>query len=638
MVKRLFLAALLTLGVVASAGLQAAPVSYGDIEVGIESEPRGQGSHGYTEYRLWVRNRSAERTRQVTLVLPANSMGGPGASGIRSISRSVEVGPGSVVSTALLQPAAPDVAGNGVTVLIDGRRQDEFVPLTLTSGRSGSFSTGRGRHRGVYASHKSPGAPNETFVLLSQRVDERLYAVPPPGRARPGPGMPAPGMPGMGGAAGPGGGNAIHGQAVRADVGVLSWSDRWLAYTRYDAVTLTREDLDELSRGPETSQAIRQALWQYVEAGGVLVVLGPGKVDLPPNRFGDPVEIDGMRLHSVGFGLCVVSPDRDSARWSEDRWAALHRAFSQSGQPWRGSGGLVQNNTTFPVIDDFGVPLRGLFVLMIVFAVVIGPVNLAVLTRRKRRIWLLWTVPVLSLLFCGVVFGYMIVAEGWSGHARVAGLTLLDESARRATTLGKAAFYSPVTPADGLRFSEDTEVQIPGDEHPAFTSGCVLDWTGEQHLSRGWVTARVPSHFLLRKSQALRRERLNLHREADGTLSVTNALGVDIQSLTLADENGQVYRSGPLAAGARGKLDPATSMAVTAGEPQMLRRVFAGNDWIRNLEEAIQRPQTLLVRQSYLAVVETNPFLEQPLRGARLRPSPSVVFGLTAAAAQGVRP
>src|SRR3954454_8747038 len=99
----------------------------------------------------------------------------------------------------------------------------------------------------------------------------------------------------------------------------------------------------------------------------------------------------------------------------------------------------------------------------------------------------------------------MIVAEGWSGHARVAGFTLLDEAQKRATTLGEVGFYSPLTPGDGLRFSAETEVQIPGEDHAAFTTSSAIEWGGEQHLARGWVTARVPSHFMVRRSETLRR-------------------------------------------------------------------------------------------------------------------------------------
>src|SRR5205823_12860439 len=94
---------------------------------------------------------------------------------------------------------------------------------------------------------------------------------------------------------------------------------------------------------------------------------------------------------------------------------------------------------------------------------VIGPVNISLLSRWKRRIWLLWTVPLLSGFTVLAVFGYMLLSEGWSRHLRIETITVLDESTLRAATVGWTAFYSPVTPGDGLHFSYDTEVTLQGD-------------------------------------------------------------------------------------------------------------------------------------------------------------------------------
>jgi hypothetical protein len=442
---------------------------------------------------------------------------------------------------------------------------------------------------------------------------------------------PAPAMGGaggFGGAAGPP--QAIQGQVIRADLAVSGWSNRWLAYSRYDGLFVTREDLEELERGTAEGKAVLLAIWQYVETGGTLVVLGPGKVNVPAAWARHSTTVEGLTKYRPGFGLCLVTPDRKSEDWPQERWQEISASVSQTGQPWRSSRGLIDLNLGFPVVDDLGVPVRGLFALLILFGVAIGPVNLALLSRKNKRIWLLWTVPVLSAFFCLVVMGYMLAAEGWQGHARVGGFTLLDEGARRATTLGKTAFYSPMTPGDGLRFSEETEVQIQGNEHPAYASPCAIDWTGEQHLARGWVTARVPAHFTLRKSEP-RRERLNLRREADGTLTVINALGGDISKLWLADEKGELYTAAAaVPAGDKAKLEKAGRPPRRGWPAEAWRRDYTGSDWAVAIEEAVKKPGELLGPGTYLAVVEESPFLEQALKGAKVRPSKSVVLGIMA--------
>src|SRR5205085_10307058 len=139
--------------------------------------------------------------------------------------------------------------------------------------------------------------------------------------------------------------------------------------------------------------------------------------------------------------------------------------------------------------------------LMLGFAVPIGPVNMIVLARKNRRLWLLWTVPAISLVTCLAVFGYMLAAEGWQGHRRVAALTRPDGPSHRATTLAWAGFYSPLTPGDGLHFSQDTEVAPQSATEFRYGrrggNAHTLDWGQDQHLARGWVQPRVPAHFML---------------------------------------------------------------------------------------------------------------------------------------------
>jgi hypothetical protein len=341
-----------------------------------------------------------------------------------------------------------------------------------------------------------------------------------------------------------------------------------------------------------------------------------------------PGEGHGFATYDAGFGLCLVSPDQDFGKWEPERWGVLDSAWSKTAAPWQAPRGLSELNKDFPVIDDIGVPVRGLFALMIAFSVAIGPVNLIVLGRRKKRIWMLWTVPLISFITCVLVFGYMIVAEGWQGRSRVLALTVLDEGERRATTLARMAFYTPLTPGDGLHFKPDTEVVPLGlGGNQGSGSACTLDWTNDQHLARGWVTARVPAHFALRKSEVAR-QRMTIARAADGNLTVVNGLGADVRAFLYADEKGQVYSAGPISAGAQATLR--RSDKGLPAEPVTLRqKVYAENNWATALGLLHQKQQGLLARRTYLAQLDSAPFLEgEGLRGARTWAAGSLVLGL----------
>ena len=75
-----------------------------------------------------------------------------------------------------------------------------------------------------------------------------------------------------------------------------------------------------------------------------------------------------------------------------------------------------------------------------------------------------------------------------------------------------------------------------------------MDWTHDQHLGSGWVTARVPTHFMVRKSET-RRERVIVRRGANTDLKIVNGLGVDISQFWLADGDGKIYSAVDIPAG-----------------------------------------------------------------------------------------
>ncbi len=623
-----------------------AATTFGDIVITVRSEPKGQATHGYAEYVFTVTNRSTERGHQVTLVLPQDASGPRYMDSIRSVSRTVQVEPQTTLQVALLHPDYPLIMGNGLKVIIDGREQEGGVPVSLASS-SRMWHWGR---RGRYV-HKSSSSGEALLILVSQRVGEKFELVDrtavkvgPSGRpgGRPGgpagapviigPGAPpAPGFPMPGAPPGSPGTVVTYGQPVRSEEQVSSWSPRWLSYSRYDGIVLTREELEGLSRGPAESQAVRTALFQYVEAGGTLLVLDPGPLSLPRSWKRSPATGNGLQSFQGGFGLCLQIDNRDTSKWPSSTWAEVARAWQGTAGPFQSQRTLTDANAGLPIIEDIGLPVRGLFVLMLLFTLAIGPGNLWLLARWKRRIWLLWTAPALSLLTCTLVFGYMILAEGWQGRTRLTGFTLLDETEQRATTLGRCAAYSPLTPGDGLHFSQDTEVTLQGvDSAGGSFLVCDIDLTRDQHLRRGWVSARVPAHFQLRRSEVKRLERLVVSQDAEGSFQATNQLGAAIRSLLLADENGKLYSTGMIPVGQSAVLPP-VGKSLPVKSSIACRQLFGTAEWA-NLGPSATRPaEAFLAPRTYLAVLESSPFLEPSLAGAMVRPTDSYVLGLMAA-------
>ena len=403
---------------------------------------------------------------------------------------------------------------------------------------------------------------------------------------------------------------------LRAETEPAAWSEHWLAYTRFDAVILRDSDLATLP------PAARDALTRYAEAGGTVAIFGHAD---PPATW-RTFEIPNLRRFHVGFGywLNVNAPDTRSLTSDQRRLLIDTANYSQI--PWRAEHDAATANKDWPVVEDQGVPLRGLVAILLVFVILIGPVNVYVLSRRNRRIWLLWTIPAISAVTCLLVFGYSFISEGFTPSVRLEGVTLLDQNTHRATTLGRTAFYAPLTPGDGLRFSYDTEVTPFINKSGAPGSGRDLDFSQTQNLRSGWITARVPTHFLLRKSET-RRERLDVEFAPDGTPTVVNGLGAEILTLTLADPKGRVWTGEKLAAGQKTRLASTTGSA--RGAVHALH-FFNSWDWKANPEMAATDPHRFLRPGTYLAQLPTAPFLENGLGTKAPTRTRSAVYGLFA--------
>ena len=158
-----------------------------------------------------------------------------------------------------------------------------------------------------------------------------------------------------------------------------------------------------------------------------------------------------------------------------------------------------------------------------------------------------------------------------------------------------------------------------------------IDWTHDQHFASGWVSARVPAHFTLRKSES-RRERLPVRSAADWALVAVNGLGARVAELYVADRDGRIHRAAGIAPGAEVRLEPASGLRAE-GSPEDLREAAHAASALGLCKMTRTNPTGHLRPGMYAAVLDGTPFVEEPLRGARPRHCRSVVLGIMPAAA-----
>ena len=539
-----------------------ASTQYGDITVSVVPRPGSKG-HGYAEYRVRVTNLSQTAAHDVTVAAPQSGSVG----GSIEASRRVRVEASSTVEVSLFAPAG--MYGTGLAIEVDGRSEDEIVPLNLS--QHGSYGT-----PSVLISKGAATAGFQGFSAVLTNPTGGLSYSP-----------------------------------ASSEPNVANWSNHWLGFAGYDGVVLTASEIGQLPA------EVSKALWNYVECGGSLFVIGATEV---PQPWRARKENGPLPTYYVGFGQCVVGEAGDLKSLNKAQWEYVRSTWQDSLKPW-------PVETVLPVGANHSVPVRGMFVVMLLFVALIGPINMIFLSRKKKRMWLLWTVPLISLLTCLAVSAYSIASEGFSGHAQTVSLTILDETSHRATTLGLMGFYTPLTPGEGLRFSYDTEVtsQEPRSYEYGYGQGLpvrTIDWTQDQHLDSGWITARMPANFKIRRSET-RRERIVISKEPGGSLSVVNGLGAPIRKLWVADADGKIYESGAIDAGASAVMALTRAYGTAGGDNDALRRPYT-DSWL-NLYGDYQhwlRPRT------FLALLDSCPFMEEGLRGVKDRKSDAAVYGI----------
>jgi hypothetical protein len=415
--------------------------------------------------------------------------------------------------------------------------------------------------------------------------------------------------------------SAVTIQSLRAESPVSEWSENWLAYTPFDIIVLHESDLTTMPA------AVFGAVSDYLSAGGRVVVFGQKELPVAWHCAQSKLISDGMEF-SVALGHCALFSTLNLGGLSPRTLQHLREAARAETLYWQSlpydSGAA---NGMLPVVENLKIPTRGIVVIMVLFIVAIGPVNIILLNRKRRRTWMLWTIPAISFATTLLVFAYSLLREGIRPDTRITGLTVLDQATHHATTVGATAFYCPLTPSGGLQFAYGTEATPLVNNDYSSGTAREMDWSQGQHLQRGWVSARVPAHFHLRKTET-RRERLQVISE-NGQVKAMNSLGAPIKSLWFADAQMKIYEAHNVAAGQMTGLLSAKSATASekSGAPGLLKEI----SFVARTDSLAESAANYLTPNSYLAVLDGNPFIENAL-GSAAKPqrtkSAAVVFGI----------
>lgn len=561
---------------------------YGDVAIQVVTTSSGESNFGYVDYRATISN-SGDTPHTIQLILPQQTYGY--GQYIQQMTRTVTVPSGSASTVSLFQPPMP-MYGSNVGVFIDGRFQRETMSLTSVNHCNGYYPNNQ-----------------QCCVLVSQQIGfddvhngaEEVFKSEQTSRYAPAQ-------------------NSL--SLALAELPVSNWSRNWLSYSRYNGVLLTGYEWKTMP--PE----VKTALLEYVRCGGSLCVVGDTAWDATVSSFGNTTRGVFERYYP-GFGVLQMTDQADISQWKNEDWVILKDMWINSARSLQLHKSIKEANDWFPVIDDLSIPVRGLLLIILIFAILMGPANLFILARKKRQIWLLWTVPLLSLTASVIVFGYATLAEGWKGYSRTMSLTILDENENLASTVGITAFYCPLTPREGLHFDYETECTAQMERYHGDSSrGRTIDWTEDQHLEYGWIASRIPAHFKLRKSQ-MRREKIIFSPPDTQSCQALNGFGVAVESLYYADAQGNLYHAENIQPGTKVTLERLDRPPLNGVQnPRLARDIFQA-DWLSSVNGMIKEPAGYLRPNCYIAIVKEPLFIEKALKKPLSEVFESVIYGIS---------
>ncbi len=336
--------------------------------------------------------------------------------------------------------------------------------------------------------------------------------------------------------------------SVLVDVtGPIRGGPRWsrlLEWVRQGGqVLFVGEDLGQNLKGIEGLSDLMQERFRVkVEGGGDFYRAGFGTLAMVPPLhatkpfLANPLDLAG-RLHLLDKG------DGFGGKWDElpSNMATMYRVQGTR-VPWR---------VTFPSNTP---GLRGVIFFLLLFSLIVGPLNVLLIKKKQRPGLLFVSVPVVSLVTTAliVLFGFLRQGFGTEGHAN--SVVILDQVTHQATT---ALRRRMVVGSGGHALSPrpSTTVLVP-DEGLQNAIRIVEEDGNQLRLSGDFLPVRMQTEQLVLTAAARVRARLEFKPAANGTLQVTNGLGVPLKSLEVRGPDGSIYASrSTLALGASSILE-----------------------------------------------------------------------------------
>lgn len=333
----------------------------------------------------------------------------------------------------------------------------------------------------------------------------------------------------------------------------------WRGWSSLREVVLTDDDWTTLPA------ASRRAMLEWIALGGHVILLVAGADGAALDRLGLPAPgADGHRR--VGAGEIIPLPDgaipvpaADDPS-ADDFAGAVERPAGWLDQPW--SAGQLARIGGF---GERGLPVAAILVFLGILATVAGPLNVAFFAGRGRPSRIFWTTPLISLIATAFLLGLMFLRDGVGGAGIRRTLVLLDPERHSMAVLQEQFSRTGILLGRSFPIREPSSmIPQPIDAFsPSVITGGLTQGAGsfvevdDQRRTGDWFSSRADQAFTL---QTVRPGRggIELLGPTD-TPEVISSLDVPLARLFLRDDEGRWWKTGPLDAGERRRLEPAAA-------------------------------------------------------------------------------
>jgi len=330
----------------------------------------------------------------------------------------------------------------------------------------------------------------------------------------------------------------------------------WRYFTAFDLVVV------DLDGGPPPETLLR-ALIAWARHGGEVLITGSeataavrGLAPLAPyleDRFVLDLNMAG-RAYQCGFGRLFVV--RSDTLFADPRLQAivvrelrLERRTEWTPSP-RGSRLAAEQRE--PLLPGVGVlPYKTFIVLMILFGVLVWPLNFYYIKRRRQPVLMLVTVPLIAFGASACVLLYGLFGQGIDTVVRSHSVAVLDQRSGALSVTEARATFSGWAPGRG--FVPMPETAVLDLDSRTFEGPSTVYRIDRIDGEERYLAAYLPSRQQVR--QAILSERTSrLRLDVDGD-RVTNGLDVAVDELVVRGFDGNWYSTGErLEAGASATL------------------------------------------------------------------------------------